>query len=110
MTISFEAMRKEGVGDARRRWEEVARWDCWWPGLDLRVCITWGLCPGHVQTVDVLLGSKWNQRCRMPGWYIVRTGYLCCGLGSQTKSPGAGELSTLELYILLPSSLQGSVP
>lgn len=33
----------------------MARWD-YRPGLDLRVCITWGLCPGHVQTVDALLG------------------------------------------------------
>lgn len=110
MVLPFEARRREGVGSARRRWEEGASWDCWWPGLDLRVCITWGLCPGHVQAVDVLLGSEWNQRCRGPGWYTVPRGYLCCGLGSQRKSPGAGELSTLELYILLPSSLQGSVP
>ena len=102
MALPFEAKRREGVGGVRRRWEEGASWDCWWPGLDLRVCITWGLCPGHVQAVDVLLGSKGTQRCRVPGGYIVPTGYLCCGLGSQRKSPGQVNFLLLNFIFSCP--------
>lgn len=51
-------MRKEGVGRAGRRWEEGTSWDSWWPGLDLILCITWGLPLVHVQAINILLGSE----------------------------------------------------